>query len=573
MGKKIVIVGGVAAGPKAACRVKRLMPDAEVTIIDQDNLISYGGCGIPYYVSGDVADESALRSTSFHVVRDEYYFKNYKGLETLTSTEVVSIDRNKKTIEVKNGQTGVQQTLPYDTLMLATGSSANVLPIPGVELDGVFAVSNLHKAIAIKDRIAKGQVSKAVVIGGGAIGIEMAEAFTDLWGVETTLIEFQNQLLPKIVDWPMAAILCKHLREKNVTVHLQEGAVEILGQEGKVTGVRTANRTLDADLVIMATGVRPRSELARRAGLQVSKMGAIMVNRRMQTSDPDIYAAGDCVEIPHLLTGKNFYAPLGSLANREGRVAGDNMAGIPTTFPGGVGSFIMKAFEVCIAATGLSLETALAEGFDADVSLTAPADRAHFFPGQGIVCCMMVFDKRTRKVLGLQAVGPMNDSISARIDAAAAYLSKGADIDDFANLEMAYAPPFSAAIDTINAAAYVAGNVCDRRLRTVGVEIFNAWMADRSSRPDWIVLDVRHPQQVAPFVAKFGRDFWLSIPDDQIRQRYQELPQDKNLIIFCNAGSRSYEVQVFLDSVGRNNNLVLPGGFNVMKRIGASWLP
>ncbi len=575
MGKRIriVVVGGVAAGPKAACRVKRLLPDAEVTLIDQDNLISYGGCGIPYYVSGDVADESALRSTSFHVVRDEYYFENFKGIKTLTSTEVLAIDRNKKTIEVRNGLTGIQQTIPYDTLMLATGSTPNTLPIPGVDLDGVFAVSNLHKAIAIKDRIAKGQVSKAVVIGGGAIGIEMAEAFTDLWGVDTTLIEFQRQLLPKIVDWPMAAVLCKHLRDKNVTVFLQEGAIEILGQDGKVTGVCTDKRTLEADLVIMATGVRPRSELALQAGLQVSKSGAIMVNRRMQTSDPAIYAAGDCVEIPHLLTGKSFYAPLGSLANREGRVAGDNMAGIPTTFPGGVGSFIMKAFDICIAATGLSLDVALAEGFDADISLTAPADRAHFFPTQGIVCCMMVFDRRTRKVLGLQAVGPMNDSISARIDAAAAYLSKGADIDDFANLEMAYAPPFSAAIDTINAAAYVAGNICDRRLRAISMEVFYAWMEELGSRPDWVVLDVRHPQQASPFVEKFGKELWLTIPDDQIRTRYRELPQDKNLIIFCNAGSRSYEVQVFLDSVGMKNNLVLSGGFNVIKRIGAGWLP
>ena len=575
MGKRIriVVVGGVAAGPKAACRVKRLLPDAEVTLIDQDNLISYGGCGIPYYVSGDVADESALRSTSFHVVRDEYYFENFKGIKTLTSTEVLAIDRNKKTIEVRNGLTGIQQTIPYDTLMLATGSTPNTLPIPGVDLDGVFAVSNLHKAIAIKDRIAKGQVSKAVVIGGGAIGIEMAEAFTDLWGVDTTLIEFQRQLLPKIVDWPMAAVLCKHLRDKNVTVFLQEGAIEILGQDGKVTGVCTDKRTLEADLVIMATGVRPRSELALQAGLQVSKSGAIMVNRRMQTSDPAIYAAGDCVEFPHLLTGKSFYAPLGSLANREGRVAGDNMAGIPTTFPGGVGSFIMKAFDICIAATGLSLDVALAEGFDADISLTAPADRAHFFPTQGIVCCMMVFDRRTRKVLGLQAVGPMNDSISARIDAAAAYLSKGADIDDFANLEMAYAPPFSAAIDTINAAAYVAGNICDRRLRAISMEVFYAWMEELGSRPDWVVLDVRHPQQASPFVEKFGKELWLTIPDDQIRTRYRELPQDKNLIIFCNAGSRSYEVQVFLDSVGMKNNLVLSGGFNVIKRIGAGWLP
>ena len=186
---------------------------------------------------------------------------------------------------------------------------------------------------------------------------------------------------------------------------------------------------------------------------------------------------------------------------------------------------------------------------------------------------MMVFDRRTRKVLGLQAVGPMNDSISARIDAAAAYLTKGADIDDFANLEMAYAPPFSAAIDTINAAAYVAGNICDRRLRTMDLDTFFAWMDDGSQHPDWVVLDVRHPKQAAPFVEKFGKEQWLSLPDDQIRQRYRELPQDKKMIIFCNAGSRSYEVQVFLDSVGMKNNIVLSGGYNVLKRMGAVWLP
>jgi len=573
MGKKIIIVGGVAAGPKAACRVKRLLPDASVTLIDQDNLISYGGCGIPYYVSGDVADESALRETSFHVVRDEHYFKKYKGIDILTSTEVLSIDRDKKTIDVRNVKTGEPRTLAYNTLMLATGSKPCIMPIPGADLDGVFAVNNLHKAIAIKDRIAKGQVSKAVVIGGGAIGIEMAEAFTDLWGVETTLIEFQSQLLPKIVDWPMAAVLCHHLRENNVTVHLGEGALEILAEDGKAVGVRTSKRTIEADLVIMATGVRPRSELAQHAGLQVSKGGGIVVNKRMQTSDPSIYAAGDCVEIPHLLTGKGFYAPLGSLANREGRVAGDNIAGIPTTFDGVVGSFIMKAFDVCIASTGLSLETAREEGFDADVSLTAPADRAHFFPTQGIVCCMMVFDRRTRKVLGLQAVGPMNDSISARIDAAAAYLAKDADIDDFANLEMAYAPPFSSAVDTINAAAYVAGNICDKRLRAISMEAFCSWMENLSEHPDWVVLDVRHPKQVEPFSEKFGKDVWIGVPDDQIRERYQELPKDKHLVIFCNAGSRSYEVQVFLDSVGVKNNTVLSGGYNVIKRIGADWLP
>ncbi len=573
METKIVVIGGVAAGPKAACRAKRLMPRAQVTLVDQDTLISYGGCGIPYYVSGDVADESSLRSTSFHVLRDESYFEKYKGVKTLTSTRALAIDRTEKTVRVKNLTTGKEEDLPYDKLVLATGSQPYVLPISGADLDGVFTIANLHKAIEIKDRIAKGKVGKAVVIGGGAIGIEMAEALTDLWGIETSVVEFRDQLLPGIVDWTVSAMVCAHMKESNVEVFLGESASEIIGDEGHVTAVRTTKRTLEADLVIMAVGVRAQSELAKAAGLRVSDMGGIIVNRRMQTSDPDIYAAGDCVKLANLITGKNFYAPFGSLANKEGRVVGDNLAGIPTTFDGAVGSFIMKTFDVCVGATGLSLEMAKAEGYDADISLTAPADRAHFYPSQEIITCIMVFDKRTRKVLGVQACGPMNDNISARINAAAAYLSMGADIDDFANLEMAYAPPFSAAIDTINAAAYVAGNLCDGRMRQVTMEDFYSWMKDFSLRPDWIALDVRHEKQAEPFVEKHGANVWLSMPDDQIRERYDELPKDKTLVIFCNAGSRSYEVQVFLDSVGISNNLVLSGGFNVIKRIGAEWLP
>ena len=573
MGKKIVIVGGVAAGPKAACRVKRLMQDAEVTIIDQDTLISYGGCGIPYYVSGDVSDEAELRSTSFHMVRDEDFFKNAKGVIVKSGTRALAINRQDKTVKVRILASGEEQDIPYDTLMIATGSRPFILPIPGVDLDGVFTISDLHKAIEIKDRIAKGKVDKAVVIGGGAIGLEMAEAFKDLWGVTTTVVEFMPQVLPRIVDSPLASMLTKHIRDNEVDVFLNEGATEILGKDGKVTGLRTAKQTIDADIVIMAAGVRPRSEIAADAGLQISPMGAIVVNERMQTSDPSIYAAGDCVEVMHLVTGKKFYAPLGSLANKEGRVAGDNMAGIPSIFKGAIGSFIMKAFDVCIAATGLSLEVALAEGYDADVALTAPSDRAHFFPTESIVCFQMVFDRRTRKVLGLQGFGPMGDGISARIDAAAAYISMGASIDDFGTLEMAYAPPFSAAIDSINALAYVADNLCDGRLRKTGLDSFLAWMDDFSTQSDWLALDIRHPIEAGPFVEKFGADKWLAIPYNEIRVRYEELPKDKKLIILCDAGTRSFEMQSFLDSVDIRNTQVVSGGLNMIRRMGVDWYP
>ena len=573
MGKRIVIVGGVAAGPKAACRLKRLMPDAEVTVIDQDSLISYGGCGIPYYVSGDVADEKELRSTSFHMVRDEYFFDKAKGVKTLTSTRALAIDRKNKTVQLEDLKTGMRSEIAYDTLMLATGSQPVTPPIPGIDAKGVFTVSDLHKAIAIKDMIAKGKVGKAVVIGGGAIGIEMAEALTDLWGVETAIVEYMDQLLPKIMDWPLATILEKHLRDNKVDVYLGEAAEEIVVRDGNVVAVRTGKRTVDADMVIMAVGVRPRSELANDAGLLVSATGGIVVNERMQTSDPDIYAAGDCVDIIHLVSGKRFVAPFGSMANREGRVAADNIAGIPSLFKGGVGSFIVKAFELSVGSVGLSLETARAEGFDAEFSLSSPSDRAHFFPGQDIICLEMIFDKRTRKVLGFQGTGPANDALSVRIDAAAVALSVGATIDDFANIEMAYSPPFSAAIDPINAAAYIADNLCDKRMRQISMEDFYSWMSDPSSKPDWQVLDVRHEKQASPFVKQFGTALWGSLPYDQVRDRYSELPTDKQFIIFCNAGSRSYEIQLFLDSVGIQNSTVLPGGFNVIKRMGADWLP
>ncbi len=574
MEKKIVIIGAVAAGPKAACHLKRLRPGWDVTMVDQDSLISYGGCGIPYYVCGDVSDEAELRSTSFHMVRDETFFRQAKGVNVLTRTRALAIDRKEKVVQVKNLDSGEERELPYDKLMLATGARPFVLPIPGSDLDGVFTIANLHKAIEIKKRIAGGKVSRAVVIGGGAIGVEMAEALKDLWGIETTLIEFMPQLLPKIVDWQFAGMLKTHLEEKDVRVFTSEGATAILGDEkGMVIGVQTPKRTLDADLVIMAAGVRPRSELAAEAGLLVAPWGGIIVNQRMQTSDPDIYAAGDCVALTNLVSGRETYAPLGSLANREGRVAGDNMAGIASRFKGTVGSFIMKAFDRCIGATGLTYEAALAEGFDADYALTAPADRAHFFPGEAIAVFQLVFDRTSRRVLGLQGFGVMNDAISVRIDAAAVMITAGAVIEDFRDAEMAYAPPFSAAIDSINAAAFVADNLCADRLRKLDMDRFLAWMEDFSLEPDWMALDIRHPLEAGPFVEKFGKERWLAIPYIEVRKRYEEIPEDRTMIILCDAGTRSYEVQIFLDHIGKNNTMVVSGGFNVIRRLGVDWLP
>jgi rhodanese-related sulfurtransferase len=367
-------------------------------------------------------------------------------------------------------------------------------------------------------------------------------------------------------------MLEKHMESMGVNIFTGEGASEIIaGDDGRACKVVTPKRTIETDIVIMATGVRPRSQLAEEAGLLVSPFG-IVVNDRLQTSDPNIYAAGDCIEVTHMVSGQKFMAPMGSLANREGRIVADNLAGLGTSYPGAMGSFIMKAFERCIGATGLSLDSARAAGFDADAAITAPSDRAHFFPTESKIPLQMVFDRRTRRVLGVQGFGPMNDAVLARIDAAAALIAKGGTIDDFSLCEMAYAPPFATALDALNAAANVADNMQMNRQRNVSIPEFNAWMEDFSSQPEWAALDIRHPNEVKAFKEKFG-DIWVDMVYDSVRANYKDLPTDKTLLIICDAGTRSYEVQIFLDSVGLSNTLVLGGGFNMMTRMEPSWWP
>ncbi len=569
---EIVIIGAVAAGPKVASRVKRLMPEAGITMIDQDDFISYGGCGIPYFVSGDVSDEKELRSTSFHMVRDPYFFREGKGVIVRSLTRAVSIDRKERLVHVEDVATGKKDAVKYDKLVITTGSRPNVLPVPGRELEGVYVISDLHKAVAIKEDLAKGKVKNAVIIGGGAIGIEMAEGLADLWGVDTTIVEFMPQILPRIVSPTIAAMVQRHLNEHGVKVYTREAAKEFQAGGGKrVAKVVTNKRELPADLVVMAAGVRPRGELARDAGLLVSPQGAIIVNQRMQTSDSDIYAAGDCVEIPNIVTGKKFYAPLGSLANRQGRVVADNLGGIPSVFQGCVGSFIMKVFDMCVGSTGISLEVARAEGFDAANAQCVQSDRAHFFPSQALMFLDMIIERSTKRVLGLQGFGQMGDGLLARINAAAGLIERRAVISDFSTLELAYAPPFSNAVDVLNAVANVADNLVSGRLKTVPVEDFMAWMDGTSDHPDWTALDLRSSKEAAGLVERFG-DKWISMPYDKVRSSYQSLPKDKMFILICNAGTRSYESQCFLRSVGINNSLVLPWGLNVCMRLGAAWL-
>ncbi|MFA4902849.1 MAG: FAD-dependent oxidoreductase [Desulfobaccales bacterium] len=567
--KRIVIIGAVALGPKVACRVKRLRPDFTVTMIDQGEYISYGGCGIPYYISGDLSDIKELMSTSFHMLRTPEFFEGAKDVQVRTRTRALAIDRAAKLVRVRDLESGQEEDLPYDELVLATGSRPRPLPVPGADLPGVMNVSNLTAAMAVRDQISKGQVGSAVIIGAGAIGIEMAEALTDLWGLETTLVEITPQVLPGVLEAGMARMVQKHLQGKGVALHLKESIKEIRPHSGggAALEVVTDNAVLPADLVISAVGAVPNSELAGQAGLLVGPDGGIKVNRRLQTSDPHIYAGGDCIDNHHLITGKSVYFPSGSLANRQGRVIGTNLAGGRATFNGIVGSFTLKTFDLAVAGAGLNLTTALREGFDAVEALVIQADRAHFYPTQDLMYLALVADRKTRQLLGAQGISHNGDALVGRINSIAALLPFKADLQDLSNLEVAYAPPFAAALDIVNAVANTLENILDGYNRTIEVAEFEqCFLTDKDA--DTLCLDVRGAANAAPYVDLFG-DRWLNIPQETLKDRFSEIPPDKRLLVVCNSGVRSYEALRQLETAGLCNAVNVQGGLAALKKSGA----
>jgi len=561
----VVIIGAVALGPKAACRLKRLCPPAHVTMVDRDRIISYGGCGIPYFLSGDVSEAAQLQSTSFHMIRDEKFFRDAKDIHVMTRTEATAIHRKSKTVSLRNLDSGEEAELPYDKLVLATGSSPRRLGIPGEDLDRVHRVSNLGDAVRIKELLSGGAVEKAVIIGGGAIGLEVAEAFADLWGVETTVVEIQDQILPGVTDGNLARMAQLHMEERDVRFFLSE-RVERIEQKDSGLAVVTDRRELEADVVVLSVGVRPNSELARAAGLEISSSGGIVVNDRMETSDPDIYAGGDCVEVLHLVSERRVHMPLGSLANRQGRVIGTNLAGGDARFEGVAGSFIIKLFDVSVGAVGLTLGRALDLGFDAAAAFVVQGDRAHFYPDMELMYLQLVVERGTRRVLGLQGLGSKGDGLAARLNPVAALLKHRLVLDEIGNLEIAYAPPFSAAMDILNAVANTAENILEEKNRPMDVDEFQDAFGCRD-RGEFLFLDVRGPQNAQPYVERYPA-CWVNIPQEQLRDRVGEVPRDKKLILICNSGVRSYEAQVTLDSAGVRDTRNLQGGVAALKKWG-----
>ena len=553
MSARIVIIGGVAAGPKAAARARRVAPDAEITIIERGGLISYAGCGMPFYLSGEVQKYNHLFETTYGVIRDEEFFWREKGCRVLTRTEAKSIDRAKKEVHVENLENGSKYAIPYDKLVLATGASPFVPPIEGLDMKGVYKLNHPEDALQIKEYLGDTEGGEAVVIGAGLIGLEAADALMKLH-MFCSVVEMQNQVLPGMLDEDMAGLLAKKLSDQGIEFYLGTRVLKLEGDEkGGVASVVTDKGTIDAEMVIVAVGVRPNVELARQAEINIGETGAISVNEYLQTSDPDIYALGDCAETTHRLSGKKVFLPMATYANRQGRVVGDNLAGGKSVFGGVLGTAVLHTMGFNIGRTGLGEKQARDLGYKVITAVNHAFDRTHYHPNHGLVLMKLVTEDGTGRLLGAQALGP-GDAVK-RIDVVATAISTGATVDQLAEADLGYAPPYATPIDLAAHTANIVRNKVAGLARTVTTGELKEKM-DRGD--DMVILDVRTEPQYKMRHLKDDRVKLVVLGD--LREKITEIPRDKEIIIICALGTRSYEALRTLKGAGYENVKFMEGG-------------
>ncbi|HVN24154.1 MAG TPA: FAD-dependent oxidoreductase [Syntrophorhabdales bacterium] len=543
---RIVVIGANAAGLRAAARSKRLLPKAQVTVIDYGQFISYGACGMPYFVSGDIASADKLRETAYGVIRDPNFFRNAKGLEVVIQTEVKQIDRGARKVICESMVSGETKEYPFDKLVLATGASPVIFPgIPG-NSHRVSTFKVLEDSIALRGALQAGQISSVGLIGAGPIGCELAEAFTAMWGVRAMLFEAAPQILPAMLDPEMANAVEAYLMEEGVEVRTNCPLQGIVESENGVT-IKTPQGDFLADHAAVAIGVRPNSKLAADCGLEIGRTGGIVVDERMTTTDPNIFAAGDCVELTHLISGQPILLPLGSLANRQGRVIGSTIGGGDERFERVVGSAAVKVFSMNVSATGLTEKSARASGFKVGVAWGSFTDRADYYPESQNVHLKLVYDKSTTKLLGLQ--GYSKGEVVKRVDVFSTLLKHDGTLADLLDAEFAYAPPYAPAVDPLYSLACVARNEFME-----GVEA----LPPDAAIDDCIIVDVRRTKEAAnrPLPEKDT----INVPFEEFRVLCDQVPKDKDVVCVCSKGVRSSEAFRILREKGFARIKYLAGG-------------
>jgi NADPH-dependent 2,4-dienoyl-CoA reductase/sulfur reductase-like enzyme/rhodanese-related sulfurtransferase len=549
MSLKVLIIGGVATGPKAAARLRRLDPNAKITLIERQDVLSYAGCGMPYYIEDTIKDYNQLLGGS--TIRDPEYFDKNKGFTVYDQTEATKINRLKKTVTVKDLKTGRTRNIPYDKLVLATGASPFIPRMMGTELNGVHRLYNPHHAERIKTAV--GLCRKVSIVGGGLIGMETCGAFIKS-GCDTTVIEMMPTLVPNLLDEEMALLLENYLQSNGAKIVKGNPVAKIISDgEGNAAGVETTDgHLIQSDMVILAIGVRPNTELAVDIGLEIGSTGAIVVNEYMQTSDPDIYAGGDCVECTHIITGEKVFAPLGSTANKHGRIIADNIAGMEMKFPGVGGTAVFKVLDWNCGTTGLTEKKSRELGYDVVTTITPQSDYSDYIPEAKQIIIKLIADKKTCKLLGCQVLGE-GDGIK-RIDIAATAIKFDSNVKGIADIDLGYAPAYSTAIDAIAHAA----NTIRNKIHGLSHGINPIEMKQKlDSSEDFILLDVRRIDELKKVSFKDKRV--VNIPIVELKSRVIELSRKKEIIVSCAVGFRAYNGERILRGLGFDNVKYLDG--------------
>ncbi len=543
MKKRLLVIGGVAAGPKAAAKARRCDPEMEIVIYQEEDDISYAGCGLPYYISGVIEErEDLISRTPGKFAQD--------GIKILKNRRVQGIDIQNHTVSGRKIGSGETFTDHFDRLVLATGAYPIRPKIEGIDLSNIFYLRSIFDADTIFQAIRSTSIRNVVIAGGGYIGLEMAESVVHL-GKGVTIVELAPQILT-LFDEDFAGILRQYLEKKGVKIFTSEGIQSLKGKQGKVTHVRTASREIETDAVLMSLGIRPQVELAKQAGLRIGETGAIWVNEKMETSTEGVYAAGDCAETTHLVTGKRVWIPLGSTANKQGRVIGVNVCGGNAAFPGVMGTTVFKTFDFNVAKTGLSMREAEKEGFHPVQAIVRGFDRAHYYPGRKESTLKVIADKETGRILGGQAVG--EGPSDKFIDILAMALHAKMTCQQLASVDLAYAPPYSPVLSPIIVAANVLMNKLEGRIE--GIQASEVRDKLQTSKENFQVLDVREEGEVKE--KRIRNTIW--VPYGELKKRLGEFDKTKEIAVHCESGLRSYKACLKLQHEGFKNVKNIDGG-------------
>ncbi|MCE1248552.1 MAG: FAD-dependent oxidoreductase [Firmicutes bacterium] len=522
MPTKICIVGGVAGGASAAARARRLDENAEIIVFEKGEFISFANCGLPYHIGLEIKDRSDLLVTTPEALRTRF------GIDVRNHCEVISIDPENKIIEVKDLKNHKLYTEEYDKLILSPGAAPLKPPLHGISLDSIYSLRNIPDMDEIKTVIDKKQIEEAVIVGGGFIGLEMAENLITR-DVKVTVVEMLEQVMAPI-DVEMASLVQTHLVDKGVNLHLGDG-VKSFEKRGKKTYVTTQGGTeIPCDMVILSIGVRPEIQLAKNAGLEIGKLGGIKTDEHMRTSNPDIFAVGDVVEVKDYISGAQTLIPLAGPANKQGRIAAENALGGNSVYKGTQGTSIVKVFDLVVAATGMNEKNLKRNNIPYLASYNHASSHASYYPGSTMMAVKITFDPGSGKLFGAQIVGI--DGVDKRIDVFATAIRSGMTVFDLEELELAYAPPFSSAKDPVNMAGFVAGNILRKYVDVIRWDEVDCLDYEKN-----VILDVRGKAEVRLSGTIPGS---INIPVDEIRNKLNTLDKSKTYIVMCASGQRSY---------------------------------